>query len=66
MENKKEIGFVDMVKVNESIESIEFLTTQYKKRRMTTASYVKLIRENLNKLSSERDYFEYLHRIGQK
>ena len=66
METKKyEPGSINMVKVKESITAIEFLTKQYKKKRMSTESYIKLVHENLSKLTTQRDYFEYLKNIGQ-
>ena len=66
MENiKYEAGSVNMVKITESIKAIEFLTKQYKRKRMTTESYIKLIHENLSNLTTQRNYVEYLNNIGQ-
>ena len=66
MENiKYEAGSVNMVKITESIKAIELLTTQYKRKRMTTESYIKLIHENLSNLTTQRNYVEYLNNIGQ-
>ena len=66
MENiKYEAGSVNMVKITESIKAIEFLTKQYKRKRMTTESYIKLIHENLSNLTNQRNYKEYLNNIGQ-
>lgn len=66
METKKyEAGSINMVKVKESISAIEFLTKQYKRKRMTTESYIKQVHENLSNLTTQRDYLEYLKNIGQ-
>ena len=66
METKKyEPGSINMVKVKESITAIEFLTKQYKKKRMSTESYIKQVHENLANLTTQRDYLEYLKNIGQ-
>lgn len=66
METKKyEAGSINMVKVKESISAIEFLTKQYKRKRMTTESYIKQIHQNLANLDTQRDYLEYLKNIGQ-
>lgn len=65
MENKKyEAGSVNVAKIKEATKSIEFLTNQYKKRRMSTENYIKLIHENLAQLTSQRNYQEYLKNIG--
>jgi len=66
MENKKETtGTINVAKINESIKSIECLTSQYKRKRMTTEQYIKNVHENLSNLTTERNYFEYLRSIGQ-
>jgi hypothetical protein len=66
MEKKKnEPGSINMVKVKESISAIEFLTKQYKRKRMTTENYIKQIHQNLANLDTQRDYLEYLKNIGQ-
>ena len=46
-------------------KSIEVLTSQYKKRRMSTQEYIKLVHENLSHLTTQRNYMEYLNSIGQ-
>jgi hypothetical protein len=63
--NKNEPGSINMVKVKESISAIEFLTKQYKRKRMTTENYIKQIHQNLANLDTQRDYLEYLKNIGQ-
>ena len=65
MENKKEVGTINVPKINESIKTIEILTSQYKKKRMTTESYIKLVHESLSNLTTERNYADYLKHIGQ-
>lgn len=66
MENiKYEAGSVNVAKIKESIKTIEMLTSQYKKRRMNTESYIKLVHENLASLTTQRNYLDYLKNIGQ-
>jgi hypothetical protein len=67
MENKKkhEAGSVNVAKIQEATKSIEFLTNQYKKRRVKTEDYIKLVHENLSNLTSHRNYLNYLKNIGQ-
>ena len=66
MENiKYEAGSVNVAKIRESIKAIEMLTSQYKKRRMNTENYIKLVHENLSNLTNQRNYKEYLKNIGQ-
>ncbi len=62
---KQEPGSVNTKEITESIKSIEMLTTQYKKKRMSTDKYLSLMNENLSKLTSQRNYAEYLKHIGQ-
>lgn len=65
MNTKKEPGTINAVKINESIKSIQFLTSQYKRKRIDTENYIKLIHENLSQLTTERNYLDYLKNIGQ-
>ena len=66
METKKtEPGSVNVKKITESTTAIENLTTQYKKKRMSTEKYIIQVHENLAKLTTQRDYLEYLKHIGQ-
>lgn len=65
MENSKQAGSVNVAKIQESVKSIEVLTSQYKKRRMSTQEYIKLVHENLSNLTNQRNYREYLNKIGQ-
>lgn len=66
MENKKyEAGSVNTAEIKEAIKSIEVLTSQYKKRRLNTENYIKLVHENLSNLTNQRNYREYLNKIGQ-
>lgn len=65
MENKKEIGTINVPKINESVKSIEYLTSQYKRKRITTEQYIKSVHESLSNLTTHRNYSEYLKHIGQ-
>jgi len=65
MEKKNEPGSVNVKKITESTTAIENLTTQYKKKRISTEIYIKQVHENLSKLTTQRDYLEYLKNIGQ-
>lgn len=62
---KKEPGTVNMAVVKEAINSIEFITKQFKLRRITSEQYVNQIQDNLSRLTTQRDYSEYLKSIGQ-
>lgn len=62
---KTEPGSVNVKEINEAVRSIEMLTTQYKRKRMSTDKYLSLMNESLSKLTSERNYAEYLKHIGQ-
>ena len=61
MNTKREPGTINVVKINESIKSIQFLTSQYKRKRIDTENYIKLIHENLSQLTTERNYLDYLN-----
>ena len=65
MEKKNEPGSVNVKKITESTTAIENLTSQYKKKRISTEIYIKQVHENLSKLTTQRDYLEYLKNIGQ-
>ena len=66
MGNKKnEAGSINTAQIKESVKSIEILTSQYKKRRLNTENYIKLVHENLANLTNQRNYTEYLNNIGQ-
>jgi len=66
MGNKKnEAGSINTAEIKETIKSIEVLTSQYKKRRLNTENYIKLVHENLSNLTNQRNYREYLNKIGQ-
>lgn len=62
---KMEPGSVNTKEITESIKTIEMLTNRYKKKRMSTDEYLSLMNECLSKLTSERNYIEYLKHIGQ-
>lgn len=61
---KKEIGTVNVVDIKEALREIDMLTKQYKRKRMTTSSYIQRVHQNLAKLTSERNYDEYLKNLG--
>jgi hypothetical protein len=68
MENKikkPEAGTVNVKVIRESIKSIEVHTSLYKKKRITTENYIKALHDSLSKMTTQRDYLEYLKNIGQ-
>jgi hypothetical protein len=64
MTNKNEPGTVNVKVITESVQSVEKLTQMYKRKRLTTESYIKLVHESLSKMTSQRNYWEYLKNIG--
>jgi hypothetical protein len=58
-------GTKDIKAIQDSIKRIELLTTNYKKKRMSEESYIKGVHEALSKMTSQRNYVEYLSNIGQ-
>ena len=68
MENKSkkpEAGTVNVKVIRESIKSIEVHTSLYKKKRITTENYIKALHDSMSKMTTQRDYLEYLKNIGQ-
>ena len=67
METKKEHkpGSVNVKEIKEAVSEIELYTSMYKKKRLTTEDYIKKVHVYLSRLTSQRDYFEYLRNIGQ-
>jgi len=68
MENKsknQEAGTVNVKIIRESIKSIELHTSLYKKKRITTEKYIKVLHDSMSKMATQRDYLEYLKNIGQ-
>ena len=68
MENKSkktEAGTVNVKVIRESIKSIEIHTSLYKKKRITTENYIKALHDSMSKMTTQRDYLEYLKNIGQ-
>lgn len=65
MATTKEPGSVNTKEITESIKTIEMLTNQYKRKRLTTEQYLLYMNESLSKLTIERNYLEYLKHIGQ-
>ena len=58
-------GSKNVKMINEATKRIETLTSQYKKKRITTENYIKEVHLSLSQMSDERDYVEYLTNIGQ-
>jgi hypothetical protein len=67
MEAKKEYtpGSVNVKEIKEAVKAIELYTSMYKRKRLTTENYIKKVHIALSRLTSQRDYFEYLRNIGQ-
>lgn len=63
--NKTQAGSVNVKEINQAVKTIEMLTNQYKRKRMSTEKYIQSVHESLSKLTSERNYWEYLKNIGQ-
>jgi hypothetical protein len=66
MIEKAQPGSTNTEDIKESIQKIEILTNLYKRKRMSTSEYIRQIHESLSKLTTERDYLEYLKSIGQQ
>ena len=62
---EKETGTVSYVDKRDSIKQIELITERFKKGKINTEEYIKFIHENLQKLTTKRNYIEYLMNIGQ-
>ena len=58
-------GTKNIVAEKNSINSIETLISQYKKKRLTTDEFVVRINQSLSHMTNERDYIKYLTNIGQ-
>lgn len=58
-------GSKNVKDINKSIKRVESLTDQYKKKRISTENFIKEVHISLSKMTSERDYVEYLSNIGQ-
>ena len=67
METKKEYkpGSVNVKEIKQAVSEIELYTSLYKRKRLSTENYIKNVHLSLSKLTSQRDYFEYLRNIGQ-
>lgn len=61
----KETGTVSYVDKRDSIKQIELITDRFKKGKINSEDYIKQIHENLQKLTTKRDYINYLMNIGQ-
>lgn len=67
METKKEYkpGSVNVKEIKQAVSEIDLYTSLYKRKRLSTETYIKKVHLSLSKLTSQRDYFEYLRNIGQ-
>lgn len=66
METKKYTpGTVNVKEIKEAVKSIELYTSLYKRKRLNTENYIMKVHVALSRLTSQRDYFEYLKNIGQ-
>lgn len=63
--NDQLIKIKNVQKINDSVKSIEFLTKQFRKKRLTTETYIKLVHEKLSNLTDEKNYLEYLKNLDQ-
>ncbi len=61
----KDIGTVSYTDKRDSIKQIELITDRFKKGKINNEDYIKLIHENLQKLTTKRNYIGYLMNIGQ-
>ena len=61
----KDIGTVSYNDKRDSIKQIELITDRFKKGKINNEDYIKLIHENLQKLTTKRNYISYLMNIGQ-
>jgi len=62
----KKTGTKNLVAIENSLNSIETLTKQYRLKRISTEKYMIEMQKSLSNLTSERDYIQYLLKIGQK
>jgi hypothetical protein len=60
-----ESGTYNYLAKQETVKNIEIFTKKFKRGRMTSDDYIKLVHENLENLTSKRDYSAYLMNIGQ-
>lgn len=61
----KDTGTVSYVDKKDSIKHIELITDRFKKGKINTEDYITQIHENLQKLTTKRNYIDYLMNIGQ-
>lgn len=58
-------GTKNIAKRTTAISRIEKLTELYKRKRLTTESYIAEVNAELMNLNESRNYCEYLRNIGQ-
>lgn len=61
----KKTGSKNVMAEKESIKNIETLTNMFKRKRLTPDEYIRMVNQNLAKITDERDYINYLQNIGQ-
>lgn len=61
----KKTGSKNVMAEKESIKNIETLTNMFKRKRLTSDEYIRMVNQNLAKITDERDYINYLQNIGQ-
>lgn len=62
---KNQAGTTNVQKIKNSLQTIQKLTDQVKKGRMTTEKYIIEVHKNLSNMTNQRDYLDYLNNIGQ-
>ena len=61
----KDSGTASYVDKQDSIKQIELITDRFKKGKINNEDYITQIHENLQKLTTKRNYIDYLMNIGQ-
>lgn len=62
----KKTGTKNLVAISESLHNVETLTKQFRLKRISTENYIIEMQKQLMNLTTERDYIDYLSKIGQK
>jgi hypothetical protein len=58
-------GTKNVKSIDESIKRIETLTSEFKRKRINSETYIKEVNISLSEMTDERDYLRYLNNIGQ-
>jgi hypothetical protein len=51
----KKTGSKNVIAEKESIKNIEILTNMFKRKRLTSDEYIRMVNQNLAKITDERD-----------